>query len=248
MVSQEFPQSFQGNYFQGGKQLGKVSTQGNPNTLENARVSEESFPNHPQEISTPEMGNSPTVSQSVSRAVSKCPSCGAVVNIRWKRCLACKKPLLDVPGNPAHVQDIEPPKAKHASHSETAVKRARAHGSVNVQHASHSAWTGETAEHAKWFLPSEAPTEPFQLKPGVTVARPALYWQRLRNDVLAGPSGPRAFYGAIQDDLACLYQLFGDTDAPKQGPQLVELQSDEDDVEREAIQYFDGGEGGNTDE
>lgn len=36
-------------------------------------------------------------------------------------------------------------------------------------------------------------------------------------------------------------------DGPKRRLRLVVLQSDEDDVEREAIQFFDGGEAGDAD-
>ena len=208
----KFPQSFHGNSFQARKLEGEVSTDGNSLSRRNLPLPEECFQRGAYETSTVENGNFSGVSKTVSKGLSNCPTCGAIVNIRWRRCLACNKPLSDAPGNSYTGRNMELPKATRAPHSETA---------ANTSRAMHSAWTGETAEHAEWFLSAEPPTEPFQLKPGVTVARPALYWKHMQNDVLVGPSGPRAYYGAIQDDLACLYERFND-------------------VERDAIQQLDG--------
>jgi len=194
----------------------------------NARVSEKSFPDNHTKLSTPKMGNfsgiSKIVSQTVSQGISKCGSCGALVNERWERCLVCKKALLDVPGNPVHARSIEPSNTSNATHLEMAAKRKPSSDLANRSPANESAWTGETATHAQWFLAAEPPTEPFILNQGVTVARPGPFWQHLRTDVLAGPLGPRAYYGAIQDYLRCLYERFVDTDP-----------------EREAIIAIDGG-------
>ena len=206
--------------------MGKVSTPGNSLTPENTRVSENSFQATPWKLSIPKIGNFSGVSRSVSKAVSRCPSCGAVVNVRWERCLACKEPLLDAPTNSGNDTNIEPPEANCGSHSEMAAKQKHSSDSANMAHAPHSTWTGEAAERAEWFLSSEPPTEPFKLKQAVTVARPGPFWQHLRREVLAGPDGPRGRTGAVQDDLRCLYERFVD-------------------VERQAIQFFDGG--GNAD-
>ena len=82
-------------------------------------------------------------------------------------------------------------------------------------------WSNETQDHVNWFLASEPPTEPFEFYRGVTVARPVEFWESLRGDVSAGPCGPTARTGALQQDLRRLYELFCD-------------------VEREAIQQIDG--------
>lgn len=142
--------------------------------------------------------------------------------------LRADKPLPDALVNAlrehkAEVINLLAAKAAHAQYSETAAdvqtaehsspaKRKHVSDSAKVAPAPPSTWTGETAEHAAWFLASESPTEPFKLKPGVTVARPAPYWRQMRADVMAGPTGPRAFYGAIQDDLQCLFERFVDVE------------------------------------
>ena len=68
-------------------------------------------------------------------------------------------------------------------------------------------WDAETHHLIEWFLRTSAPARPFQLCRGVFVARPAHFWEALRRDLRAGPSGPRARYGALQHDLRRLAAL-----------------------------------------
>ena len=70
-----------------------------------------------------------------------------------------------------------------------------------------SGWDSETAELIRWFSGAEPPTKPFELSKGVTVANPAHFWEALRRDIAAGPRGPRARYGALQQDLRRLADL-----------------------------------------
>ncbi len=68
-------------------------------------------------------------------------------------------------------------------------------------------WDAEMLTLIRWFLGTQPPTEPFELSKGVTVIRPALWWTATRRDIAAGPNGPRARYGALQQDLRRLAAL-----------------------------------------
>ena len=81
--------------------------------------------------------------------------------------------------------------------------------------AGEAARWGEAARAVEWFLASESPAAPFQLKPGITILDPHRWRQSITADIAQGPSGPRARYGALQDDLKRLHAMFsggrGDT-------------------------------------
>ncbi len=68
-------------------------------------------------------------------------------------------------------------------------------------------WDAEMLTLIRWFLGTHPPTEPFELSKGVTIIRPALWWTATRRDIAAGPGGPRAHYGALQQDLRRLAEL-----------------------------------------
>ncbi len=71
-----------------------------------------------------------------------------------------------------------------------------------------SGWDPETRHLIEWLGRTPAPAQPFQLCPGVFVARPAHFWEALRRDIDLGPQGtPRARYGALQQDLRRLAEL-----------------------------------------
>ena len=69
-------------------------------------------------------------------------------------------------------------------------------------------WDPETRHLVEWFEHTPAPAQPFQLAPGVFVARPRHFWEALRRDIAAGPNGPRARTGALREDLLKLAALF----------------------------------------
>ena len=71
-----------------------------------------------------------------------------------------------------------------------------------------SGWDSEMARLIEWFLTIEPPARPFDLYKGVTVARPALWWVAIQQDIAAGPNGPRAYTGALQADLRKLSSYF----------------------------------------
>ncbi len=68
-------------------------------------------------------------------------------------------------------------------------------------------WDAETTALIEWFNGTKPPSGPFELCRGVTVANPKRFWEALRRDVSLGPNGPRARYGALQQDLRRLAEL-----------------------------------------
>ena len=80
-------------------------------------------------------------------------------------------------------------------------------------------WDSETRILIDWFLSETAPTEPFQLQPGVYIATPGPWWESIKNDIAAGSKGAR--WRAVPHDMKKLYALFGP------------------DIEREAIVNWD---------
>ncbi len=68
-------------------------------------------------------------------------------------------------------------------------------------------WDAEMLTLIRWFLGTHPPTEPFELSKGITVLKPAVWWTATRRDIVAGPNGPRARYGALQGDLRKLAAL-----------------------------------------
>ncbi len=64
-------------------------------------------------------------------------------------------------------------------------------------------WDASTAELIDWFQShwERLPTKPFGLKPGVQVVDVALFYRSLNTDISSGPTGPRAKYGGLTDDL-----------------------------------------------
>ncbi len=71
-----------------------------------------------------------------------------------------------------------------------------------------SQW-GDLASIVEWFLGATPPAEPFKLKQGITISNPQCWWRDVALDIARGPEGPRARYGALQDDLNRLWRMFG---------------------------------------
>ena len=68
-------------------------------------------------------------------------------------------------------------------------------------------WGPATGLHVLYLLYEAVPSAPFQLDQARFVADPVAFLVRLYQDVQAGPRGPRARTGALQEDLALLYGL-----------------------------------------
>jgi len=62
-------------------------------------------------------------------------------------------------------------------------------------------WSLEMQSLVEWFMMQEAPVEPFYLEPHQRVLDPVKYFHSLRQDIATGPTGARAKYGTLQDDL-----------------------------------------------
>ena len=75
-----------------------------------------------------------------------------------------------------------------------------------------STWDDEDwrrlAPIVEWFLIAEPPAEPFLLKQGIRITDPARWWRNTIIDIRQGPEGPRARYGALQDDLWRVWRMF----------------------------------------
>jgi hypothetical protein len=62
-------------------------------------------------------------------------------------------------------------------------------------------WPGAAADFCLLLTADDLPATPFALNGWTTITDAAKFLRSLRGDIAAGPSGPRAFYGALQADL-----------------------------------------------
>jgi len=53
----------------------------------------------------------------------------------------------------------------------------------------------------KWFENAKLPNQPFQLSSYENITDPSAYYDTLRRDIAAGPSGPRAKFDVVKSDL-----------------------------------------------
>ena len=70
-----------------------------------------------------------------------------------------------------------------------------------------SLWNTEMTDILLWFETAVLPTKAFQLDPCRQIINPVKFYQALQMDVEAGPKGPRARTGALQEDLKLLHRL-----------------------------------------
>lgn len=68
-------------------------------------------------------------------------------------------------------------------------------------------WPAAAADFALLLAPDDLPPAPFNLNPWTAVQDAAKFLRWLRADIRRGPSGPRAFYGALQSDLLALQRF-----------------------------------------
>ena len=69
-------------------------------------------------------------------------------------------------------------------------------------------WDSEMAGLIEWFLTIEPPSHPFEISRAIVIQRPDKWWASLCQDISEGPSGPRAYHGALQGDLRRLAAYF----------------------------------------
>ena len=62
-------------------------------------------------------------------------------------------------------------------------------------------WPAAAADFVLMLAPDDLPPVPFALNGWTTITDAAKFLRSLRDDIAAGPAGPRAFYGAVQADL-----------------------------------------------
>jgi len=76
---------------------------------------------------------------------------------------------------------------------------------VRLLQGKSEAWPAEVQTLIDWFLTSPTPEAPFQLNSCTRVVNSELFYAALQREIETGPRGPRARYGALQDDLRNLY-------------------------------------------
>lgn len=91
----------------------------------------------------------------------------------------------------------------------TALSKASINNEISGTTRSLELWDKETSALITWFWGTEPPGRAFELRRGVFIADPSLYWDYIRGDISAGPSAARGFTGALQSDLRRLEQLLG---------------------------------------
>ena len=168
--------------------------------------------------------------------VAPCPGCGGRSFWRWPQsnprhdprawfCIRCTPIPLEAgpcdacalpPTCTPQRRDISPSVGRLATPISAApAPPVRTANRLARKGAVRESWDAETATAIKWFNASNPPTEPFPLKQGIYITDPAAYWHSIATDIAAGPGGARAHYGALQGDLRCLHERFGEEGGTK---------------------------------
>jgi hypothetical protein len=66
-------------------------------------------------------------------------------------------------------------------------------------------WPSDIQSLIDWFLTLVPPPEPFYLADHIKVIDPIKFFEKLRSEIEAGPTGPRARLGTLQSDLRALH-------------------------------------------
>jgi tubulysin polyketide synthase-like protein len=87
-----------------------------------------------------------------------------------------------------------------------------------------AAWDAETDRLIAWFVShqSELPQAPFHLARGIEVTDRERFCAAIRQDIAAGPRGPRARWGAVQTELRRLAALRADVRSGNQADSVIE--------------------------
>ena len=102
------------------------------------------------------------------------------------------------------LQRLQPPDAHgDAGQDVAAVAAPRPRSAVPVA----VEWPAAAADFVLLLAPDDLPPVPFRLNPWREVRDAERLLRSLRADILRGPSGPRAFYGALQADLLALQRF-----------------------------------------
>ena len=104
------------------------------------------------------------------------------------------------PRTPQKTAVVSPADPQGASPA-TAAPRPRAAAPLAVE------WPAAAADFVLLLAPDDLPEVPFRLNPWTEVRDAGKMLRSLRADIRRGPSGPRAFYGALQADLLVLQRV-----------------------------------------
>ena len=75
------------------------------------------------------------------------------------------------------------------------------------QSAETASWPREVQPLVDWFMTLGTPTEPFHLGEHRRIVAPEKFFRSLRQDIEAGPEGPRGRHGIVIQDLTTLKKL-----------------------------------------
>jgi hypothetical protein len=101
--------------------------------------------------------------------------------------------------------DVEPP-AELAMSLLAELKKCKQEA-VALPQSKDAAWPAEVQTLIEWFRTAPTQEAPFHTNGHTKVIDAGLFYKALRRDILAGPRGPRARTGALQDDLRELHRL-----------------------------------------
>ena len=87
-----------------------------------------------------------------------------------------------------------------------ATRQEHAHG-AHKSAAVPIQWPAAAADFCLRLAPGDLPPVPFRLNAWTTVSVTGRFLRSLQADIERGPSGPRAFYGALQNELIKLQQF-----------------------------------------
>ena len=127
-----------------------------------------------------------------------CPACGSARIAHGLRRLWCIDCETDA-GPAGDPQDL--PEGGGAMVADD--RQDHAHGSAAVP----IEWPAAAADFCLRLAPDDLPQVPFRLNDWTTVSDAARFLRSLQADIKRGPSGPRAFYGALQNELIELQQF-----------------------------------------
>jgi len=115
------------------------------------------------------------------------------------------------PGDPP--ETVKPLLDELKRHKSEVVKILRMGGSIvpprkaGQQSAETASWPREVQPLVDWFMTLGTPTEPFQMGEHRRIVAPEKFFRSLRQDIEAGPEGPRGRHGIVIQDLTTLKKL-----------------------------------------
>jgi hypothetical protein len=117
----------------------------------------------------------------------------------YKKCCNTKKTV-------QHTSFYVPNEAKKSHHETSSLKGATCN-EIDDATSDATTWDEEELSLIQWFLSAkDLPTEPFQIKKGVTVCCPQKFYEELREQIEIGPN-IRTIFGSIKNELTQLRKI-----------------------------------------